>query len=76
MEHEAHSQEEEKGNKDKGEKEEWALRDTGRYAHRRDYVMGLAKKVGLDVVDVQEMSPRMDQGKPIPGFLFVMRKHR
>ena len=57
-------------------KEGWALRDTGRYAHRRNYVMGLAKKVGLDVVTVQEMSPRMDQGKPIPGYLFVMRKHR
>ena len=65
------------GGEEKEEEEEedgWVLRPTGRYAHRREYVVGLLEKVGLGVEVVEEVVGRKDKGEPIPGYLFLARK--
>ncbi len=56
------------------QQEGWILRDTGRYAHRRDYVEAAAGKAGLETLAVEEMVGRKDKGRDIPGYLFLMQR--
>lgn len=59
---------------EEGSSDGWVLRQTGRYAHTQSYVTSTASRCGLEVLSATSMSPRQDQGKPIQGLLFLMRR--
>ncbi|CAN0197768.1 unnamed protein product, partial [Phaeothamnion confervicola] len=52
----------------------WTVTKSGRFAHTRDYVLGLAAAAGFDVVRHEEISPRMEGGRPVWGSLFILRR--
>ena len=55
----------------------WRLRPSGRFAHTRAYVEGMAARAGgFQLVSYEEIVPRMEYGKPIHGHLFVFMRGR
>lgn len=50
----------------------YVLRDSGRYAHSRDYIEGLAAKLGFSIQKCVSSMIRMENGIPVDGFVFVM----
>lgn len=46
---------------------------TGRFAHAENYVRGLAAEFGFDVLRCEDVTPRMESGKPVHGQLHVLR---
>ncbi len=54
--------------------QEYLLRTTGRYAHRSDYIMRIAKLAGLDLESVSEVVLRTDAGKDVLGNIYVLVK--
>ena len=53
----------------------WKLRFTGRFAHSRPYIEGLAKKYGFEIVVHENIVPRRDNGVDIQGHLVILQKH-
>ena len=47
------------------------LMPSGRFSHTKDHVLTMAGKVGYDLVDYKEITPRMEKGEPVKGHLFV-----
>jgi predicted TPR repeat methyltransferase len=47
---------------------------TGRYAHGRAYVEATAREAGLEPVAFEEADLRKEDGKPVRGLLFALRK--
>ena len=50
------------------------LRRTRRYAHSRGYIERLAHDAGMELVETREAPIRMDRGKPLDGYICVVRK--
>ena len=53
-----------------------AIRSSGRFAHSRTYVTGLAAEHGFAVLDDHPIPIRKEYGRPIGGRLFVLRRSR
>jgi predicted TPR repeat methyltransferase len=53
----------------------WQLTASGRFAHRKDYVVSVGEAVGLDLLHYESLDGfRHEHGKDVRGHLFVMRK--
>lgn len=53
----------------------WRLRSSGRFAHTREYVeQTAAANGGFQLVSYQEIVPRMENGVPVQGHLFVFSR--
>jgi len=50
------------------------LRESGRYAHRRDYVEDALRAAGLTVLENRPVTLRQESGKPVEGLLLVARR--
>ncbi|KAL3926521.1 MAG: hypothetical protein SGBAC_013443 [Bacillariaceae sp.] len=48
----------------------WRLLPSGRFAHTKDHVVEMAKKVGYRLESYQDIVPRMEKGEPVQGHLF------
>ena len=46
---------------------------TGRYAHSRAYLTALATREGFDVLTTANTQSRLEQGKPVEGYLVLWR---
>ena len=53
---------------------DWALQRTGRYAHGRDYIEGLARRTGLAVVTVEAATLRTQSDRPVAGDVWLLRR--
>ena len=49
----------------------WKLQSTGRYAHSKSYVVGVAEKAGYVLLSYEEIIPRMENGEEVQGHLFT-----
>ncbi len=49
----------------------WKLQGSGRYAHSKSYVIGVAEDVGFDLMRYDAIVPRMEKGEEVKGHLFV-----
>ena len=56
------------------EKGDFELQSTGRYAHSKKYINGLANGFGFFVESVTDIIPRMDGNTEIKGLLFCLIK--
>ncbi|MBW2529098.1 MAG: tetratricopeptide repeat protein [Deltaproteobacteria bacterium] len=56
----------------RGESEGFTLLRTGRFAHQRSYVEGLAARQGFTVLGTRDLILRQDHGRPIRGHLFLL----
>lgn len=52
---------------------EYQLLPTGRYAHTTAYIQALARRYGLECVTGQEVTLRVEQGRPVTGLLQLWR---
>ena len=52
----------------------YRLQHHGRYSHREEYLADALEKAGLEVVSLDEIVPRNEGGKPVPGMLTVARR--
>jgi len=52
----------------------YQLNPTGRYAHSMDYLQTIAGKSGLEVMASRTTRIRLDQGKPVHGYLVLTRR--
>eukprot|EP00325_Prymnesiales_sp_UTEX-LB-985_P008034 CAMPEP_0174704342 /NCGR_PEP_ID=MMETSP1094-20130205/7973_1 /TAXON_ID=156173 /ORGANISM="Chrysochromulina brevifilum, Strain UTEX LB 985" /LENGTH=143 /DNA_ID=CAMNT_0015902391 /DNA_START=135 /DNA_END=566 /DNA_ORIENTATION=- len=52
----------------------WQLQASGRFAHTREYVEASAATSGFALVSYIEIVPRMENGKPVQGHLFVFER--
>jgi len=55
-------------------KQDYKLLETGRYAHALSYVERLAKENNLSKVAIETKQIRLDNGKPIVGYLCILQK--
>ena len=55
---------------DKGAKH-YTLRDSGRYAHHRDYIHDLTERMGIPLVLSGHETLRLEYGKPVAGWVMV-----
>ncbi len=53
---------------------EYRLNDTGRYAHSKAYVYRLASDHGFTALGVSESQGRVNEGKPVPGYIGLFRR--
>ena len=49
----------------------WKVQTSGRYAHTRSYVTGVAEHAGFDLLRYEEIVPRMEKGEEVKGHLFI-----
>lgn len=49
------------------------LNNTGRYAHAKSYLDKLAQNAGFNVIEVKDDIIRMNEGKPVLGYLSLWR---
>jgi predicted TPR repeat methyltransferase len=56
------------------EKGDFTLRDTGRYAHDKQYIRKLSDQYGFDIVVLKQDWSRYNKDKPLEGFVVVLRK--
>jgi predicted TPR repeat methyltransferase len=47
------------------------LQRSGRFAHHKIYLLDLAKRYGYQL-HLEEMTPRLQDGEPVPGYLLVL----
>jgi len=52
----------------------YTLRPSNRYAHARAYVLACAREAGLGILDVADGELRREQGVPVEGHLFLLRR--
>ncbi|MGB5684490.1 MAG: methyltransferase domain-containing protein, partial [Candidatus Electrothrix sp.] len=57
-----------------GEKNQWQVRQTGRFAHRPEYVVEVAQRHGWQLVTSEEADLRREEDAWIRGDLFVLVK--
>ncbi|WP_339133504.1 MAG: tetratricopeptide repeat protein [Candidatus Electrothrix sp. GW3-4] len=57
-----------------GEKKDWQVRQTGRFAHHPAYVVEVAQRRGWQLLTSEEADLRREEGAWIRGDLFVLRK--
>ncbi|MDU9047625.1 MAG: tetratricopeptide repeat protein [Candidatus Electrothrix sp. Rat3] len=57
-----------------GEKHQWQVRQTGRFAHRPEYVVEVAQRSGWQLVTSEEADLRREEDAWIRGDLFVLIK--
>ena len=50
------------------------LRRTRRYAHARGYIEERAREAGMEIVETSDTVIRMEQQKPLEGYIVVVRK--
>ena len=55
------------------EGENYSLRQTGRFAHSKDYIQNLAEEFQFVVASCQPTTIRMENDQPISGFNFILR---
>jgi len=53
---------------------DYRLNETGRYAHARAYVHRLAATAGFEVLGVTDAHGRVNEGKPVPGYIGLFRR--
>ena len=53
---------------------DWNLGVAGRYAHGDAYVRAVAAATGFDVEAGDDITPRYNDGKPVAGRLYALRK--
>lgn len=51
----------------------YALRPSGRYAHSAEYLRASAAQAGLAVLGVQECACRLEVGRPVAGYVAVLK---
>jgi predicted TPR repeat methyltransferase len=49
----------------------WKVQISGRYAHTKSYVTGVAKRAGFDLLRYDEIVPRMEKGEEVKGHMFI-----
>ncbi len=59
-----------------GKETDFQLQTTGRYTHSRMYIENLAKQHHFQILQSSEAAGRMQQGKPVSSFIFVLRKNQ
>jgi predicted TPR repeat methyltransferase len=52
----------------------YALLPTRRYAHSVEYLKSEAARVGLDVVEVRDAIPRIENGRDVRGLIVILRR--
>jgi predicted TPR repeat methyltransferase len=52
----------------------WKVQSSGRYAHTKSYVKGVAESAGFDLLRYEKIVPRMEKGEEVKGHLFVFIK--
>jgi predicted TPR repeat methyltransferase len=52
----------------------YRLSPHGRYSHARSYVEGCLDFAGLDLLQVQEETIRLEKGAPVTGLIAAVRK--
>ncbi|MCI5165366.1 MAG: tetratricopeptide repeat protein [Candidatus Electrothrix sp. GM3_4] len=57
-----------------GEKNQWQVRQTGRFAHQSEYVVEVAQRHGWQLVTSEEADLRLEEGAWIRGDLFVLTR--
>jgi predicted TPR repeat methyltransferase len=57
-----------------GEKNQWQVRQTGRFAHKSEYVVEVAQRHGWQLVTSEEADLRREEDAWIRGDLFVLAK--
>lgn len=53
---------------------DYHLRATARYSHSKTYIEKLAASNGFEILVADEIVPRIQEGKPLAGYLFVLRR--
>lgn len=54
--------------------QDYVLRDSHRFAHSLDYISSLASEHGFDIAREQAATLRKEDQKPMPGYLFLLRR--
>jgi predicted TPR repeat methyltransferase len=49
----------------------WKVQTSGRYAHTKSYVTGVAERAGFDLLRYEEIVPRMEKGEEVKGHMFI-----
>jgi predicted TPR repeat methyltransferase len=57
-----------------GVKSGFELGEDLRFSHAPDYLLGLVKSNGLQMIVMQESSTRIDRGQDVPGLICVIKK--
>lgn len=58
---------------EKSEKDGFSITTDGRYKHNKDYVNNLLTKSGYAEITIKEAVIRLEDGKPVAGFVFMAR---
>lgn len=53
---------------------DYALKETHRYTHHKNYVQRVMQQAGFQDIQLQDRVLRLNNGKPVNGFLVVARK--
>ena len=62
--------------------DEWKLQPSGRFAHSENYIRQLVKHTKLldpgqlQILNIEKITPRYENGYPISGLLVVMEKQK
>ena len=51
----------------------YSLRQSGRFAHSKEYIQNLAEEYQFSIESCQPTTVRMENDQPIPGFNFILR---
>lgn len=65
----------ENGDVDDSKMDDFYVQLSGRYGHKKKYLVDLARATGWKVIDINEVSGREDKGQPIPGYLLVLESN-
>lgn len=50
----------------------WELRNTGRYAHTKEFVRQSAESAGWSVLNCEDVIVRLESGNPVAGHIFLL----
>jgi len=51
----------------------YRLLPSGRFAHTKDHAMNVAHNAGFELMEYQDIVPRMEKGEPVKGHLFMFQ---
>jgi len=63
----------ENGDKSDNKLNDFYIQSSGRYAHRKEYLINSAINTGWNVIDIFEINGRLDKGQLINGYLIVLK---